>query len=69
MRKMLIKELIARNWEIIETEINIDALLSADEVFLTNSMYNIRWVQRIGKKQYTHSVIEKIYSSFIPTIS
>lgn len=68
MRKNLIQYLNETNWVIKETSITIEALLSADEVFFTNSIYNIRWVQRIGDSVYRKENTQKIYAAFCPTI-
>ncbi|CAN5368686.1 branched-chain-amino-acid transaminase [soil metagenome] len=68
MRAMLIKELKKQNMPIEETALTIDDIAAADEVFFTNSMYNIRWVQQIGDKTYNNITTQKIYSLFIPTI-
>ena len=51
-----------------EVAVTVDDILNADEVFLTNSIYNIRWVQRIGDNVYGNAFTQKIYTSFIPTI-
>ena len=69
MRKNIINQLVKDDLEIIEGKITIEDLLDADEVFLSNSIYYIRWVQRIGDKEYTNSLTQKIYSSFLSTIS
>ena len=69
MRKKIIQELSESHWQIFEKEITCEDLLNADEVFFTNSMYNIRWVQRINDKEYENTITQKIYSSIIPTIS
>lgn len=68
MRKKIIQELITLRWNIVENEISINELLNADEVFFTNSIYNIRWVQRIDDKVYTNTTTQKIYAAIIPTI-
>ncbi len=54
---------------IIEKEVTIDELMEADEVFLTNSMYNIRWVKQAGDRNYTNILTRKIFDVFSPTIS
>jgi branched-subunit amino acid aminotransferase/4-amino-4-deoxychorismate lyase len=36
-------------------------LASADEVFLTNAIYNIRWVKSIENNQYGVEEIQKIF--------
>jgi len=35
-------------------------LLDADEVFLTNSIYNIQWVATINNKNYRCQTIQQI---------
>ncbi len=67
MRKKIIQELIAYNWQIIEKEITQKDLYEADEVFLSNSIYNIRWVQRIGDKMYFHKHTQNIYTRIFST--
>ncbi len=69
MRKNLLNRLAKEGQVVIENKITAEALLDADEVFLTNSIYNIRWVQGIGDKKYGNSSTQKIYNSFLPTIS
>ena len=69
MRKKIIQELATTHFELIEKKITKDELISADEVFFTNSMYNIRWVQRIEDKEYVTIITQKIYAAILPTIS
>ena len=69
MRKTIIKHLLDTNFEIIETELSLDQLENADEVFLSNSVYNIRWVKSIGEHSYTNSYTQQIFASIFPTIS
>ncbi|MEP7254196.1 MAG: aminotransferase class IV [Ferruginibacter sp.] len=69
MRKNIISQLIKDNLQVFEGEITVDDLLNADEVFLSNSIYNIRWIQRIGDKEFTNRITQKIYTSFLSTIS
>ena len=69
MRKMVMKEMIAANWEVIEKELTIDDLEAADEVFLTNSIYNLRWVQRVGEISYQNQIVQKIFTGIFQTIS
>jgi len=69
MRKSVIRHLLNTNHELVEKDINTETLLTADEVFLTNSIYNLRWVQRIGDSIYGNLATQKMFSSFLPTIS
>lgn len=68
MRKQFIQVLSTFDWQVQEKEITIDDLLNADEVFLTNSIYNARWVQRLGDKMYTNIQTQKMYAAILPTI-
>lgn len=69
MRRSLIQAMVAAGSPVIEKQITVDELLLADEVFLTNSIYNLRWVQRIGDTVYQNSQTQKIYADIISTIS
>ena len=69
MRGRLISYLAAEGFKVREQTVSIEEVLAADEVFLTNSIYNIRWVQRLGDRNYGSDVTRKIYAGFLPTIS
>ena len=68
MRKKIIQELMDRGWQIIEKEITKTDLQNADEIFLTNSIYNIRWVQHIEDTVYANTITQKIYAAIFSTI-
>jgi len=69
MRKIVIKGIQNAGWLLVEKELTKDDLFAADEVFLTNSMYNIRWVQRIADVNYHNNNTQKIFADIIQTIS
>ncbi|MBL0357970.1 MAG: aminotransferase class IV family protein [Chitinophagaceae bacterium] len=68
MRNHIIRELKNTAWKPAETTLSIDDLLDADEVFLCNSIYNIRWVHGTSDVVYGNSVTQKIYAAILPTI-
>lgn len=68
MRAHTIDILKTNGWRITETMVTVDDVLQADEVFLTNSMYGIKWVKRIGDTGYTNDSVQKIYWLVSPTI-
>ena len=37
-----------------ETSLTSEDILQAQEVFLTNAAYGIRWVKSVGESQYTN---------------
>lgn len=67
MRKNIINQLSKINLKPIECKITVDDLLNADEVFLTNSVYNLRWVQCIGDKVFSNKQTQKIYTEVFST--
>ena len=67
MRKFIIQHIISSGYSIIETEITKEMLLDADEVFLSNSIYNIRWVAAIKEKKYSNIITRKIFESLCKT--
>lgn len=68
MRQALLQFLRANNYQLEERVITQVELFAADEVFFTNSMYNIRWVQSIADVDYANTFTQKIYATFVPTI-
>jgi branched-chain amino acid aminotransferase len=69
MRRNLVEKLAAGDYKVVEGKICVDDLLNADEVFLTNSIYNMRWVQSIGDKKYSNEQTQKIYAAIFSTNS
>jgi branched-subunit amino acid aminotransferase/4-amino-4-deoxychorismate lyase len=52
MRRYLSERLPALDYEVIEQTIHPSDMLSADEAFLTNAVFGIKWIQSIGEKSY-----------------
>ena len=68
MRKYLLASLAASNYQVEETIVSAEDLLAADEVFLSNAINGIRWVQRFRNKIYSHMKTMEIYRRFCQTI-
>ncbi|MEO6253285.1 MAG: aminotransferase class IV [Ferruginibacter sp.] len=68
MRRNILQQFKKNDTRFTECELTVDDLLDADEVFLTNSIYHIRWVQSFGDKKYSNTQTQKIYASIFPTI-
>lgn len=67
-RKYIIEQLPSIDLNCTEKEITIEELMGAEEVFFTNSIYNIRWVKSIADKNFDNAVTQKIYSALNTTI-
>lgn len=68
LRKFLIDTLKAAGFDCTEKAILTEELLGADEVFLTNSIYNIRWVSNINDVTFGNTMVQRIYAALVTTI-
>jgi branched-chain amino acid aminotransferase len=66
-RHRLIEFLKAQQYSIVEKVLTAHDLITADEFFLTNSMYHIRWVKQLNDSIFTNTITQKIYNSFTAT--
>jgi aminodeoxychorismate lyase len=48
-----------------EAAIDVDELLNASEVFLTNAMFGVRWVQQLGNNNYYNATSSLLHKKFI----
>jgi branched-chain amino acid aminotransferase len=69
MRQELLQFLKSNGYNVLEQSLSTTDVMAANEVFLTNSMYNIRWVKSIGDAVFSNTITQKIYTTFIPTIN
>ena len=60
MRNWLVEKIQALGFTVNETVVTKNDLLTADEVFLSNSIYNIRWVKNIEETFFTNEIVFKI---------
>ncbi|MES1198221.1 MAG: aminotransferase class IV [Chitinophagaceae bacterium] len=65
MRKYLLQRIPDTGYEIKEKELVIDELENADEIFLTNATYGIRWVKQFRDKFYKTEIAPIIYKKLI----
>lgn len=65
MRKYLIEKIPVFGCQIIEKLFEMGDLEKADEIFLTNAVYGLRWVKQIGNNSYSNTRVMEIYKSVI----
>lgn len=71
MRRTIIHALLENQIAIKEVSITEEALQQADEVFITNSISNMRWVKAIGNQTYPSQQtveIHRLLSKTIPLV-
>jgi branched-chain amino acid aminotransferase len=61
MRESVINELRKNDFNVVEQTITETDLANADEIFLTNSIYNMRWVSAIDSLNYQNKITREIY--------
>jgi branched-chain amino acid aminotransferase len=61
MRRWLIESSSLKEYAIVEKNISLEDVLSAEEVFLTNAIQQIRWVRRFRGKYFENKKIRNIY--------
>jgi branched-chain amino acid aminotransferase len=65
MRRYLLGQLQQAGYTTLETACTENELLEADEVFLTNALYGIRWVRQFREKIYTGQLTTTLYDQFV----
>jgi branched-chain amino acid aminotransferase len=65
MRSYLLHAFQTENISCNETEININELADADEVFITNTAIGIKWVKQCNRHLYTNGLSEYLFNKLI----
>jgi branched-chain amino acid aminotransferase len=68
MRRYLIEKIQSSGYAMEEMICPKQKLLEADEIFLTNALFGIRWVQQLRDKTYTNKLSAQFYKQFIKTL-
>jgi branched-chain amino acid aminotransferase len=62
MRRFLLEQLPAIGYRVHETKIEINDLVKADEIWLTNAVYKLKWVKSFNEKKIGNKVALNIFS-------
>jgi branched-chain amino acid aminotransferase len=65
MRRFLLAAMPAAGFAVHEKPVTAEDLLSADEVFLTNALKGIRWVEVFRSARYQHTFSGTIYTQLV----
>ncbi len=65
LRRYLIDRLKGADLEVTETTASPSEIMEADELFLTNAIFGLRWVKQLEEKSYSKSISRDISGSTI----
>ncbi len=65
MRAYLLQHAAENDFNIQESAFGAEALWNADEVFLTNAIYGLRWVASLGDKHFGNTLANAIFRRII----
>ncbi|MEO6636993.1 MAG: aminotransferase class IV [Ginsengibacter sp.] len=68
MRRWMLEKFAFENLTVSEKILSVDDVLNADELFLTNAIYHIKWVKSFRDKNYSNSSVRKIFNRMLQTI-
>lgn len=69
MRRYLLKCLPTLGFEIREMPLQPSDILAADEIFLTNAIYGLHWVEKCGGKKFRKDISEKVFENCIQPLN
>ncbi|HEY4874303.1 MAG TPA: aminotransferase class IV [Puia sp.] len=64
MRRFLFEK-ISKNFLLKETNLSVEKIKEADEIFLTNSISGIRWIKQFGEIKYNNSLTTEIFKTVL----
>jgi branched-subunit amino acid aminotransferase/4-amino-4-deoxychorismate lyase len=65
MRRHLLQSLRKENMPVEETQLEIEDVLQASEIFLTNAIYGIKWVKQLGDSGYTNQLSSLLHKKMV----
>ena len=65
MRRHLLQSLRKENMPVEETQLEMEDVLQASEIFLTNAIYGIKWVKQLGDNGYTNQLSSLLHKKII----
>lgn len=65
MRRHLLKKLIEAGYDVKEKSVSPEDVKAAQEVFVTNAVYGMKWVKQFEEKEYVCQQAAVIYRQFV----
>jgi len=68
MRRHLLQCMRKENIPVEEGQLEAEDVLEAQELFLSNGIYGIRWVKQLGDNNYTNQLSSMLYRKFVQSL-
>jgi branched-subunit amino acid aminotransferase/4-amino-4-deoxychorismate lyase len=65
MRKYLLQSLRKENMPVEETHLEIEEIMQASEIFLTNAIHGIKWVKQVGESGFTNQLSSLLHKNVV----
>jgi branched-subunit amino acid aminotransferase/4-amino-4-deoxychorismate lyase len=65
MRKHLLQSLRKENMPVEETQLEIEEVMQASEIFLTNAIHGIKWVKGLGENGFTNQLSALLHKNVV----
>jgi branched-chain amino acid aminotransferase len=65
MRRHLLEQAAAKGFQVKEEPVSIERILAADEVFLTNAIYGLKWVRRVAEREFPCELAAAVHHSHV----
>lgn len=62
MRRFLLENLPQHGFRVEEVPVTREALMDADELFVTNAIRGVRWVKECENSRYSHHLVTQIFA-------
>lgn len=69
MRSFIIDQLIKENISVQQGAFTSDDLLQADEIFLTNAIYGMKWVKSLGDQSYQYRQTAQLFNDLVEIVT
>jgi aminodeoxychorismate lyase len=68
MRRYLLQTIRKENIPVEETQLEIEDVMQASEIFLTNAIHGIRWVKQVGESEYANQLTSLLHKNMVQAL-
>jgi branched-chain amino acid aminotransferase len=61
MRKFIIEKITGSDFELQEGTLSVENIKTADELFVTNAIFGMRWIKQFSNRSYDQAMVQEIF--------